>query len=54
MNRKKIKIILVSFFVAVFFTGFVFVTDRCTPEPFVLGKSEGLAPSSLKSWLADD
>ena len=28
MNRKKIKIILVSFFVAVFFTGFVFVTDK--------------------------
>lgn len=28
MNKKRIKLILLSFFMAVFFTGFVFVTDK--------------------------
>ena len=28
MNKKRIKLILVSFFAAVFFTGFVFVSDK--------------------------
>ena len=28
MNRKKIKIIILSFFILVFFTGFAFVTDK--------------------------